>query len=142
MSFLCERLWLGSARVLARYTSDFYAGEPAITFNHFGLGHAYYLAAKLDPAGLGEFLRSVCAEQGVASPLANGVPPPDGVEVAVRVAPGRPPVCYLINHAGADHTVVLPLGNQRDLLTGGLHRGQATLPPRGVLLLQPSSDPA
>ncbi|MBW8781674.1 MAG: beta-galactosidase [Verrucomicrobia bacterium] len=137
VSFLCERLWLHTAVPMARYTSDFYAGEPAITLNHFGLGRAYYLAAKLEPVALGILLRSVCAEHGVTSPLAKGVSPPDGVEVTVRAATGRELVVYVINHASADRTVVLPLGAHRDLLTGDLHRGQATLAPRGILLLQP-----
>ena len=137
VSFLCERVWLHDAKPLARYTADFYAGEPAITVNHHGLGDAYYLAAKLEPAALARFLRTVCAAHGIASPLADGAPPPEGVEVSVRRADGEAPLLYLINHASSDRAIPLPAGDHRDLISGAVHQGVVPLAPRGVLILQP-----
>ncbi len=141
VSFLCERLWLDTAVPIARYTGDFYAGEAAITVNAFGLGQAYYLATKLEASALGVLLRAICAAHGIASPLADGLPPPEGVEVTVRTAPGGVPVLYLLNHAASDRTVALPSGAHRDLLSGATLRGLAPLAPRGVLLLQPIDSP-
>lgn len=138
--FLCERLWLDTARPLARYTKDFYAGEPAITDNAFGLGRAYYLATKLAPAGLSSFLRSVCAAHDIASPLPGGAPPPEGVELAVRATPGREPLLHLINHATEPRTVPLPTGDHHDLLSGVTYARNATLAPRDVLILRPAAE--
>ena len=140
VSFLCERLWLHGAKPLARYTGDFYAGEPAVTVNAFGLGRAYYVAAKLEPAALSTFLRSLCTDHGIGSPLADGVAPPEGVEATVRARPGHAPLLYLINHATADREIALPPGAHRDLIAGREHRGRVTLRPRGVLVLQPTSE--
>lgn len=40
----CELIHAEGAEVLATYASDFYAGMPAATVNHYGKGKAYYLA--------------------------------------------------------------------------------------------------
>ena len=45
---LCDRIHAEGADVLATYSSDFYAGEPAVTRNAFGDGFAYYLATDLE----------------------------------------------------------------------------------------------
>lgn len=41
-----ERIHPEGAKVLARYTSDFYQGEPCVTVNEYGKGKAYYIAAR------------------------------------------------------------------------------------------------
>ena len=41
-----ERIHPTTASVLATYSSDFYAGEPALTVNEYGKGKAYYFAAR------------------------------------------------------------------------------------------------
>ncbi|MDF3057115.1 MAG: Beta-galactosidase [Rariglobus sp.] len=134
--FLNERLWLATARPLARYTADFYAGEPAITENAFGAGRSLYLATKLEDRALGALLRAFCARHGIVSPLRNGAPPPGGVEVAVRVSPEGSPLLYLINHMPEDRVVPLPAGEYHDLLTGAVVHEETGLAPRGVRILQ------
>jgi beta-galactosidase len=43
----CERIHpLGSAKVIATYRDDFYAGEPAVIENSYGKGKTYYIAAR------------------------------------------------------------------------------------------------
>ena len=134
--FLHERLWLDTARPLARYTSDFYAGEPSVTENTFGSGRACYLATRLEPPSLGTFLRALCARHGIGSPLRDGAPSPDGVEVAVRVSPSGKPLLYLINHTDATHTVSLPAGvAYHDLLGLTSPQGTAILGPSDVMIL-------
>jgi beta-galactosidase len=42
---LCDILHPTSATIVARYTHDYYAGEPAITINQYGKGQAVYIGA-------------------------------------------------------------------------------------------------
>jgi beta-galactosidase len=44
----CEMIHADGAKVLAKYTTDFYAGQPAVTVNKFGRGKAYYIASRND----------------------------------------------------------------------------------------------
>ncbi len=135
--FIHERLWLDTARPLARYTHAFYAGEPAVTENTFGSGRALYLATRLEPVALTTFVRALCARHGIASPLRDGTPPPDGVEVAVRISLSGESLLYLINHTADPHTVPLPAGSHHDLLTRTARQGDVILGPDEGLLLRP-----
>ena len=135
--FLHERLWLDTARSLACYTAGFYAGEPAVTENIAGSGRAYYLATRLASPALTTFLRLLCSRHGIASPLRDGAPPPDGVEVTVRVSDLTGPLLYVINHAAEPRRVPLPPGNHRDLLTGTLFSAELSLQPSACFILEP-----
>ena len=43
---LCDLIHAETARVLAVYKDDFYAGRPAVTVNTYGKGEAYYIASR------------------------------------------------------------------------------------------------
>jgi beta-galactosidase len=134
-TLLCERIRLESAEPLAVYTDDFYAGEPALTVNRFGMGQAYFLATKADTIALEGILHGICQEQGVVSPLAHGAPPPKGVEVSVRVSPEGQQLLYLLNHNHDTVTVLLHEGIYTDLLTGEMCLNTVALPSLGVRIL-------
>lgn len=134
-AILCERVWLEGAEPIAVYERDFYAGEPGLTRNVFGDGRAYNLSTLLEPDALRHLLAALAAELGLGSPLAEGTPPPDGVEVTRRVAPDGRAVLYLLNHNVADVEVPLPDKRFTDLLTGETVTGTASLGARGVRLL-------
>lgn len=127
---LCDRIRLEGAKSVATYTSDFYAGEPAVTANSFGDGEAWYVAVQPDAAGIRHLLQTLCAKKGIASPLANGAPPPDGVEAQVR---GE--LLYLMNYGDAT-AVPLAEGSWHDLLTGETFVGEAPLAVMGVRVLR------
>jgi beta-galactosidase len=129
-SLLAERVWLQGATPLARYTQDFYAGEPAVTQNAYGSGKACYLATRLADDALSDLLRSLCAERGIASPLRDERAPPPGVEVVRRGG-----VLYVLNHASELREVALPAGSFTDLLTGREVSASVSLHPRDVVLL-------
>lgn len=80
------------AEVLGRYTSDFYAGTPAVTRNRVGDGEAWYLGTWLDEAGLAWVFSQVLGRYGLTGPYAG-----TGVEHAVREQDGRR-YEFLLNH--------------------------------------------
>jgi beta-galactosidase len=98
------------AEVRATYTSGPVAGAPAITVHQFGAGRAHYLSTRLDPAGLGSLLATVCGEAGVAAPA----PVPHGVEV-VRRTDADGSYLFVLNHTGEQARVEVA---GTELLTG------------------------
>lgn len=134
-SLLCDRVWLLGARPLARYTREFYAGDPAVTVHRYGNGKAYYVATRLEDDALGKFLRAICAERQVTSPLRAGAPPAHGVEVSVRVSPAGKSLLYVLNHGSAAREVALASEAYVDLLTGRKLSSDFTLGPREVVIL-------
>jgi len=134
-SLLCDRVWLDGARPLARYTRQFYAGQPAVTVNPYGEGKGYYVATRLEARAWRQLLRAICADRGVGSPLPGDAPPPDGVEVTVRVSPGGDEVLYLLNHDSVPRDVAIA-DTRVDLLTGKSFTGTVRLGPSEVLLLK------
>ncbi len=130
---LCDRLHSEGAEVLATYGSDFYAGEPAVTRNHFGKGKALYLATLLDQEALVPLLNRLCTDSGIAPPLG---PVPAGIEVMPRVSPSGETLFYVLNHNVT--SVALDLGDRSftDLLTGSTISGITELERYGVMILK------
>lgn len=62
---MCDRIRTEGARTLAVYGKDFYAGEPCVTVNDFGLGHAYYVGTLPDDAFLGQMTEHICKTLGI-----------------------------------------------------------------------------
>ncbi len=136
-SLLCERVWVHEeARVLARHTREFYAGDAAITIHAYGEGEGYYVATRLASDALGSLLRAICTRRGIVSPLGEGAAPPEGVEVTVRTSAEGPPLLYLLHHGDATREIPLPPGTHRDLLSGRQLSGVVSLEPRQVMILE------
>jgi beta-galactosidase len=73
----CEMIHAESARVLAKYTTDFYAGQPAFTVNKFGKGKAYYIASRNDKKFTDDFaaalVKQLKLKRAVEAKLPTGV---------------------------------------------------------------------
>jgi beta-galactosidase len=132
-SLLCDRIHAEGARVLATYVHDFYAGEPAVTVNEFGAGRAFYLATDLEQAALSGFLKYICDDAEVFSPLLHA---PHGVEVMPRVTSVGQTQLYVLNHNTDSVVATLPHGDFRDLLSDETVSGEVELPRFGVRILQ------
>jgi len=92
----------GSAEVVARYSQDYYAGQPAITRNRYGAGSAIYVGTLGDAATHATLVAWLLAGTGVQAPLAA----PAGVEVTVRShASGR--LLFILNHTATPQEVTL-----------------------------------
>jgi beta-galactosidase len=119
------------AEVVARYTEDYYAGQPAITLNRFGQGQAAYAGALGDDtlyATLTDWLLEI---SGVESVLDV----PDGVEVTERWQGDRR-LLFVLNHSTETRDVDLE-GSFVDLLSGSRLDGSVSLAPYDVLVLEP-----
>lgn len=99
----CDVLRLVSAEVIARYTSDYYAGSPAVTLNRFGEGQAIYVATFGDAAlydALGDWLLGLAK---ITAPEAT----PAGVECCVRWQGDRR-LLFVLNHTAEAQRITLP----------------------------------
>ncbi len=130
----------GDTQVVAAYTRDFYAGEPAVTVNSLGAGRAYYVATVIAEDGLREMLRAVAAEAGASLPLPGVLP--KNVEVTARVNPSGDKLIYVLNHNSA--AVSVPLGDRScfDHLSGKSVDAELTLGGYGVAILAENSPSA
>ena len=71
---LCSLIHAESAKTLAAYTGDFYAGRPAVTVNDFGKGRAYYIAARTGEKFLGDFYKSLGKRLQLGTALKTKLP--------------------------------------------------------------------
>ncbi|WP_305151222.1 beta-galactosidase trimerization domain-containing protein [uncultured Dubosiella sp.] len=95
---LADLILPDSAKALGVYTSEFYAGSPAVCENRFGQGRCVYVGTMLDEAGMDVLMEDVLDQAGVACN------PADGVEIVSRVKNGERFTFYL-NHADLPKTV-------------------------------------
>jgi beta-galactosidase len=126
-----EMLHLEGARALATFTSDYYAGGPALTVHQFGAGQAYYLATQVSQELLDKLTRLLCRQAGVPALLEA----PAGVEVTRRRRTDGRSVYFLLNHTDQDTLVALPAGTFKALLAGGEHTESVAVPAGDVVVL-------
>jgi beta-galactosidase len=123
-----ERALAFDVDVLASYADGplAEAGAAALTRR----GRAWYLGTRLVDADLGDLLRTVCEQAGVAGPIGE---PPAGLEVVRRRHPDGASFLFLINHTPAAVGITHP---GTDLLTGA--QNPSEVPGHGVLVLRES----
>jgi beta-galactosidase len=135
---LCDRIHTErGAAPLAVYTSDFYAGEPAITVNTVGLGRAYYIGTHINDEGLEAILATIALNAGVRPPLV-ATPHPD-IETVERVNPDGSKLTYILNHSERSNNIALAVNQKfKNILTGELVHEAILLGPHGVAVLKAS----
>ncbi|MGL4205586.1 MAG: beta-galactosidase trimerization domain-containing protein, partial [Aeromonadaceae bacterium] len=107
VTHLCERIQLEGARALARYQSDFYAGEPAVTLHEHGRGRAYYVASRNDLAFQRDFFGRLASDLRLPRALATELP--YGVTAQSR-RDGEQEFVFVQNYTGLAKVVSLPAG--------------------------------
>lgn len=75
----CDILKVQTAKVLARYTDDFYEGTAAVTVNEYGKGKAYYVGARIEDSGMEAIITKIMSEKNIAFEKL-----PEGVEYHCR----------------------------------------------------------
>jgi beta-galactosidase len=123
--------------VVARYSQDFYADEPAITLNQFGQGKAVYVGTMGNEQlcdMLGNWLVNLAGVESFSSP--------DDIEITER-RQGESRLLFLLNHTNQEQGVTLD-GHYTDLLNNGSKplTGTIDIPPRDVLILLQAEEQA
>lgn len=96
-----ELVQIETARIVAAYASDFYAGMPALTVNHHGAGHAYYIAPRTDDAFLNDFYACLIDQAGLAEKIFTA---PSGVSIQKRSSADAS-YWFVMNFTAEDQTV-------------------------------------
>ncbi|MGI5900284.1 MAG: beta-galactosidase [Christensenellales bacterium] len=133
-SFMCDIIHSKGAEVLAKYSSDFYKGMPALTRNCFGKGSAYYMAARMENVFLEDFYSEVTKEAGIDRPIKNDALLPGGVLVSSREKEGEETV-FLMNFSQQQKEVDLGANKYKNALTGENISGKVNLDAVGVIIL-------
>lgn len=123
-----ELLHLSGAQAVTTYVDGPLPGAAAVTRNSFGDGTSWYVATRLDPAGLAALTARLLAETGVR-PVAD-VPP--GVE-AVRRWSGERSWLFLLNHTAADVRVAV---RGTELFSGDAVSDTMALPAGGCAVVR------
>jgi len=124
-----------TARVLAAYASEFYAGEPALTQNSYGHGDAYYIAARTDDRFLADFYRALVERLGLSRHWPT--PLPAGVTAQARESEGQRFI-FLMNFNPEPQSVDV-VTEADDALTGQPVVSPLLLPAYGSKVLISSS---
>lgn len=122
------------AEVVATFASGPVAGSPALTRRAVGAGQAWYLATRLEDAGLDSLVGDLITTCGVR-PVADVAP---GVEV-VRRRGSDGSWLFVINHTADGQTVA---ARGLELLSGRPVDGQLDVAPGAVAVVRESAGPA
>jgi beta-galactosidase len=120
----CDLLHADTARVLAAYGSEFYAGRPAVTVNTVGKGKFYYIGSRNDVRFHADFTHHLIAALALRRPFPGDLP--DGV-MAVKRTDGSREYVFLLNFTNQDHPIHIGEVSRRDFLTGKALRGNIDL---------------
>jgi len=119
--------------VLASFTSDWFAGKPAVTGNSFGSGKAYYVASELDARTLEQMARFWARQAGIDPLLPE---PIESVEVTRR-SKGDMSYWFLLNYGEDPVDVPLPEPGT-DLISGREVAGLIHLGSKHVAIIRSS----
>ena len=133
--FSCN-LWadiirLEGAEALASFTSDFFAGSPAVTEHTFGNGKAYYVGTQPEAGYLKQLVSGLLADLELQAPVTA----PAGVEATVRRSANGDRYIFVLNHNGQKTSVGLPEGAFVDLISGRSVDSSLELDPNGIAIL-------
>lgn len=128
----CDLVHAESAKVLARYGEEFYAGRPALTVNRFGKGNAYYMAARTGEDFLEDFYNALMKKLTLSRTL--DVELPCGVTSQLRTD-GQNRYIFLMNFNHEKQDIQLTKGFT-DMFTGKIRQGVLELAAFDVKVLK------
>jgi beta-galactosidase len=128
----CDLPTLETAAPLAYYSSNWFAGTPALTETKIGSGRWIYLATFAGEDFYQDFFRSLLPQAGVKPPLTVRLP--GGIEMTERSAADGRRLVFLINTLARPQTFSLPAA--RDVYHEEDLHGTVLMPPHGVRILK------
>jgi beta-galactosidase len=128
---LCELIHLETAKEIAVYGRDFYAGMPSLTVNEYGKGKAYYITTDPDIEFIKGFVGFLCDERGITA----AIKVPDGVEITERYKDSAK-FTFILNHNSSPANI--DLGEQKyiNMFTNLNVEGDIILESKGVVILE------
>lgn len=111
---MCDIIHPEGATPLAKYTSEFYAGTPAVTENQYGKGMAWYVGSRLDHDGLSRVIDHAvdqCDLHGLAGEDSD-------LEVTKRVTKDGQELYFILNMRNEARSLPAKFKDYHDLLTG------------------------
>ncbi len=118
-----------TAKPLAYFEDDYYAGSPCFTENRYGQGRAYYIATRPNEDFMRDLIHHLATIHHIEVPVL-----PAEVELVTRSRETKKFYFYL-NHADGERKVKLPQGKYRDLLSGAVCQDTLKLERYGVSIL-------
>lgn len=120
----CDLIHAETARALASYSSDFYAGRPALTVNAYGSGQAYYIAFRNDEDFLPDFYSNLISDLKVRRAL--DIELPEGTTAQLR-SDGEKEFIFLMNFSTEERKLELGAITLKDVVTGEAAAGSFSL---------------
>lgn len=124
----CDLIHLDGAESLLSYSSEFYAGRPALTRNHYGKGYAFYIAFRSYDSFLQDFYTRLAQELKLPRAINAGLP------IGVT-AQKRGDILFVQNYDGESKQIQLDQPYY-DRLTGQLYQGWLPLKPYSYQILE------
>jgi beta-galactosidase len=125
----CDVLAPQSAEVIALYTRDYYAGQPAITRNDYGQGQVITIGTFGETPLYLTLLSWLLLDLGIQGTFTV----PEGVEVAERWQKDQR-ILFILNHTALAQIIILPR-QYTNMLDGQTISGSVTLSPNDVFVL-------
>ncbi|HEX8550702.1 MAG TPA: beta-galactosidase [Abditibacteriaceae bacterium] len=129
----CDIVRLESAKVLAIYGEQFYAGTPALTENQFGKGRAFYIASRNDANFHEDFVGGLIDSCVLKRALETEIP--EGVSVQMRADENHEWI-FILNFSNSAQQMTLPDAEYLDVLEGRTASSTLHLPIFGASVLR------
>lgn len=130
-TMLCDLIHLEGAESMADYSSNFYAGIPAVTKNSYGKGTVYYLGTQPEDCAFTRMMDCIVKEAAVKSLVDERT----SLEVTVRKTKENT-FYFLINFSKEETVVPQCFAGMQNLLTGETVSRQEILKPFEVEIIK------
>jgi beta-galactosidase len=126
----CDIVCSDTAKILAAFEEDYYAGYPAVTENEFGAGKAYYLASQIEQEFMKDFLNYICQKNDIEARIES----PAQVEVVTRHSENNEYI-FILNHNQKEVEISLANEEYFDIINQEKVVDKLILAPLAVVIL-------
>lgn len=113
-SLVCDLIHPENAKVLAKYSNEFYAGTAAVTENKYGQGKVWYVGTKLDHIGLTQLFNHIVLTANVESLVGDS----HKLEVTKRVTQSGQELYFVLNMSNEERKLPQKFVEYQNILTG------------------------